>query len=521
MQQYTIEVGKALSFSDIELLQSGKTIKITYEKNAQQRVQKSYDFINHIPEKQIVYGINTGFGPMADTYIGPTMQQQLQYNLIRSHACGLGTPLTRKEIRTIMLIRLHTLAQGYSGVQQSVIAALAKLLEHDITPIIPEHGSVGASGDLVQLAHIALGVIGEGKCYFKGKIIDTATALNQCGITPPTLTGRDGLAFINGTAAMTGVAALNILLSERILSRTLQNTALIYQIARVNQESISTAVGDVRPHKGQVYALEVLRSYLEGTSLLKDKTATPPSDTSSTTSSLTKTPQEIYSLRCVPQIVGPIIDTVRNSKEVVLTEINSVTDNPIIYPDKVIHNGNFHGDYVALEMDKCRIAITKLSILLERQLNFLVNPKQNKLLPPFVNRGTIGLDLSVQATQFVATSTTAENQTLATPIYTHSITTNNDNQDVVSMGTNSALLTQKVLTNTLQILAITIHATVQAVDVLKIQDTLSALTKDLYDNIRKVAPPLETDRQLEPEISALVTYIETTKAPVHNSKISS
>jgi len=503
----TLTVGETITFEDISILISSQ-VAVSIDSASQKRIAESNDFVKTAPKSKVIYGINTGFGPMATTYIGPNKQQQLQYNLIRSHACGLGSPIDARTVRRMMFIRLHTLAKGYSGVSQSVLETLISFIEHDITPVVPEHGSVGASGDLVQLAHIALSLIGEGNVFYENKVQPTSEVLSKLSITPATLTGRDGLALINGTTAMTAIAAVNVLQLEKLLSHATRAAALLYEIAEVNIESIHSIVSEVRPHPGQTEIAKTLRTLLaQSIRVAAANTRTVP-DAVVETSTLQSAPQEIYSLRCVPQILGPVVETVDFSKAKIQTEMNAVTDNPVIKDGHAYHNGNFHGDYLSLEMDKCRIATTKLSILLERQLNFIVNPRQNGILPPFANRGVIGLDLSLQAAQFVATSTTAENQTLSNSMYVHSITTNNDNQDVVSMGTNSALLTAKVVENTFHVQAILHVAIMQAIDVLKISKEIAPELKKAYASIRTVFPVLTEDRYFATQLQDVVDQLK-------------
>lgn len=507
MATRTITLGAPLSIEDIQATAERHATFILSD-SAKECMRASHASLTRLTRDQIVYGVNTGFGPMANTFITPAEQNTLQYNLVRSHACGIGQPLAPELVRAIMLTRTQTLAQGYSGVTPDVVLQLLAFLTHDILPIIPEHGSVGASGDLVQLAHVAEALIGEGQVVFEGATVPTATALKQVGLTPLTLTGRDGLALINGTAAMTGVAAYTLSEAERLVTHTLTHTALIYHLFGVSAEHIHPLVADVRPHPGQQAVQARLRALLDiGVEQVAEARPQPQNQTTATVA-LDRLPQAIYSLRCVPQILGPIMDRLKTARQVVTTELNSVTDNPLIDPvHGAIHNGNFHGDYVALEMDATRIAITKLSMLLERQLNFISNPRLNELLPPYGSAGTPGLDLAFQATQFVATSTTALNQTLATPIYTHSISTNNDNQDIVSLGCDSALLTRTVVLNTYTVLSILSAQVLQAVDLLKTGTMLPSLLQQYYRDARTVFPLVIKDVALKEPLEALALWL--------------
>ncbi|MDO8231694.1 MAG: aromatic amino acid ammonia-lyase [bacterium] len=489
-----IVVGGCISLQDIALFLNG-VASVNMGKEVLARVAKSKKHLEDTAVREIIYGINTGFGPLARTYIHPSKQCDLQYNLIRSHAVGQGAPLDQRFVRVMMLLRLHTLAQGYSGVSPEILYGLKNFIEKGIVPVVFEHGSVGASGDLVQLAHIALALIGEGEVFMEGKRVKTSVALKKHSLKPVPLSGRDGLALINGTSAMTAISAINLIEGEHLVDLALTSSALLMEIVGANIESIHPIVSQMRPHTGQSKAAQMMNTLLKGSKHIRHTTyRTLPGVHSEDTSPIENTVQEIYSLRCVPQIIGPVADTLVSAKKIIETEINSVTDNPIVSSDDgIFHSGNFHGDYVALEMDKFKIAITKLSLLLERQLNFLCNPRLNGVLPPFVTMGTPGLDLGMQGLQFVATSTAAENQALSTPMSIHTISTNNDNQDIVSMGTNAALMASRVVENTYQIQAILFATLLQAVDFLGIKSTLGKGTKNMYQTMRRIFPFFKKD----------------------------
>ncbi|MFC1732237.1 histidine ammonia-lyase [candidate division KSB1 bacterium] len=511
MVKHKAQIGTIIHISDVAHAAAG-AVSVSISRQTENRVLCSNKMLHSYSKENTIYGINTGFGPMSRVHIGPKKQQELQYNLIRSHAAGQGEPISVSHVRAMMLARLHTLTLGFSGVSIGVVRTLKRFIEKDIVPVVPEHGSVGASGDLVQLAHIALALIGEGDVVSGGKKMTAKSALKKHKVSVATLTGRDGLALINGTSAMTAIAAVNIHKAKRLVHLALIAAALLLEIAEADRESIHPVVSSVRPHKGQESAARKIRNLLRGSHLVvphkRRKSVSVPSD--SDTVETSDSVQEIYSLRCVAQVIGPVLDTLSYAEQVVETEINSVTDNPIISKEHgVVHAGNFHGDYVSLEMDKLRIAITKLSILLERQLNFLCNDRINQKLPPFVNLGVVGLDLGLQGLQFVATSTVAENQTLATPISTHSITTNNDNQDVVSMGANASLLTDKVIENTYQITSILFAAILQAVDHLSQQDRMSPKTMSAYTELRRAFPRFTKDKPLSRDVERLRDRLKT------------
>ncbi len=488
------------------LLYADHFIEITDE--ATRRVQGSYDFLSDFAKDKLLYGINTGFGPMAQYRIDEDMQSQLQYNLIRSHCSGLGKPLEPVIVKAIMIARLNTLLQGHSGVHADLIALLKELINRDITPVIYEHGSVGASGDLVQLAHLALTLIGEGMVHFGGEIKPTAQVFQAYGLKPLNIYLREGLALMNGTSAMTGIGTINLINSQNLLNWSLLASAMIVEIVESYDDHYSAELNKTKLHKGQQYVAAQMRNILQDSKLVR-KRDEHLYTRKVTESVLTDKVQEYYSIRCVPQILGPVYDTIQNALEVVINEANSVNDNPIIDPEtkNVYHGGNFHGDYVSLEMDKLKTAITRLSMLSERQLNFLLNDKLNQKLTPFVNLGRLGLNLGMQGAQFVATSTVAENQTLSFPMYVHSIPNNNDNQDIVSMGSNSALLTHKVIENTYQVLSVQLLTLIQAIEYLGIQDRLSGLSKKVYTDLRELVPAFLEDGIMYEKLLKVGEYI--------------
>ncbi|MCK5775511.1 MAG: aromatic amino acid lyase [Bacteroidales bacterium] len=504
----TIKVGQ--SPLDIELFQKVVLEKATVEiaQIAMNRVERSFDFLKEFSADKVIYGINTGFGPMAQYRISDKDLKQLQYNLIRSHASGSGNIIDVLYIRATMLARLNTLLLGFSGVHPTVVAQLATYLNHEIYPIIPEHGGVGASGDLVQLSHLALGLIGEGEAFYKGERRQMSEILLELDLKPIEIHIREGLGLINGTSAMTGIGLVNLLNSRKLYAWAIFASGMINQIVESYDDHISEELNGVKKHKGQNTTAKNLRQILKGSQLLKKREEKLFAGLNGEKVFSEKV-QEYYSLRCVPQVLGPVLETIDNSCGVLIGEVNSVNDNPIIDVDNknVFHGGNFHGDYVSFEMDKLKLAMTKLSMLMERQLNFLMNNKLNEILPPFVNLGTLGLNLGIQGMQFTATSTTAENQVLSNSMYVHSIPNNNDNQDIVSMGANSALMAAKVINNSFEVIAIHIIAILQAVDYLKSADKLSPQTRTEFEKLRKIVPMFIEDDIRYPDIQNMKDYI--------------
>jgi phenylalanine and histidine ammonia-lyase len=474
-----------------------------------QTVAGSYEFLERFAANKLIYGINTGFGPMAQYRIDEASMRQLQINLIRSHCTGVGQILSAEETKAVMLTRLNTFLQGYSGVHTDTIELLQVLINNNITPIIYEHGSVGASGDLVQLAHLALCLVGEGEVMVDGCRRKTEDVFGQMGIKPLRIHLREGLALTNGTSVMTAIGLINVLRAKRLIELSVTLSSMINEVVGAFDDHFSEELNMAKRHKGQREIARTMR-YILATSRCIRKRENYFYNQEIKDNFIEHKVQEYYSLRCVPQILGAIADEADNAERVLLDEFNSASDNPIIdvKTGNVYHGGNFHGDYVAFEMDKLKTGITKLTMLAERQLNYLCHNKLNGILPPFVNLGVLGLNYGVQAAQFTATSTTAECQTLSMPMYVHSIPNNNDNQDIVSMGTNAALITKRVIENSFQVLAIEAVAMVQAVDYLQIADLLSVKTRQLYDRVRRVVPLFVEDNPLYGAIEELVEELK-------------
>lgn len=468
--------------------------KISLAEHAIEKVTTNFDFLQVYSKNKVIYGINTGLGPMAQYKISEEDQRQLQYNLIRSHASGAGTLFSAELARATMLARLNSLMQGASGIHPEAVTLLTALLNKNIAAGIPQRGGVGASGDLVQLAHLALNLIGEGEVWFNGKLQSAATVFATEGITRLSIHLREGLALMNGTSAMTGVGMVNIIHARTLLNISVMLSAITNELMKSFDDHFSLELNGVKHHPGQTKIAAGIRAFLHDSKLIR-KRPDHLYHAKIEEAVFTDKVQEYYSLRCVPQILGPVYDTIVYAEEVLENEVNSVNDNPVIdhTHEMVYHGGNFHGDYVALEMDKLKIVIAKLCMLAERQLNYVLNDKLNQKLPPFINLGKLGFNFGMQGMQFTATSTTAENQTLSYPMYLHSISNNNDNQDIVSMGCNAAFLTQKVIDNSFDVLAIQSIALVQAIDYLKCHSRLSSATHEFYDRVREIIPTFIED----------------------------
>lgn len=504
-----INPNKNITLSDIQNLLAGREVSISEETD--KMLNTSHNFLTTFSKDKIIYGINTGLGPMAQYKVPENKLIELQYNLIRSHSSGMGKPLNNDYVKVAMLARLKSVSQGFSGIHPSAVYLLKELINRDIFPQIPEHGGVGASGDLVQLAHLALVLIGEGKVSYKGEMKATAEVFEKEKLTPISVILREGLSLINGTSVMTGIGLVNLLKTKNLLNSVLLSSAMMNEIVASFDDHFSKKLNQAKQHSGQQEIAAVLRNILSDSQCIGKRNEHFYKGKSINETLFKKKVQEYYSLRCLPQILGPIYETMRHSEKILIAELNSVSDNPIIdVENKTVHHGcNFHGDYVSMEMDKLKIAVTRLSMLSERQLNFILNPNLNGKLPPFVNLGTLGLNLGMQGMQFTATSTTAENQTLSNPMYVHSLPNNNDNQDIVSMGTNAALLTARVINNAFQVQAIHLLALVQAIDFLKIDKKISSKTQAVYKKIREIVPVFANDTAKAEEIEKIKKMIES------------
>ncbi len=477
-----------------------------------QRVTQCYDFLERFAHDKVIYGINTGFGPMAQWRVEDEHLKELQYNIIRSHATGAGQPLSETQVRAAMVARANTFMQARSGIHPDTVRLIADFVNYGVIPFVPCHGSVGASGDLVQLAHIALTMIGEGKVYYQGELRDASQVLAQLNLKPMQIYVREGLAVVNGTAVMTGIGIVNQRSAERLLERAILASAWINEIAASYDDYMSVELNEPRRQRGQQIVAARLRDYSRGSRRLVRREHVLYGDAQRGVKVFEHKVQAYYSLRCIPQILGPVLESVESSADILERELNSACDNPIIdyEAENVLHGGNFHGDYVSLEQDKLKIALVRLTMTAERQLNYLFHDRINGILPPFLNMGVRGLNYGMQACQFTATSTTAESQTLAMPNYVHSIPNNNDNQDIVSMGTNTALLTAHVIQNAWQVMSILYIALAQATDCLGIADSLAETTRRAYDDIRAITPVIADDTPFYDDIAKVGDYLLNT-----------
>lgn len=378
-----------------------------------------------LDDGRIVYGVNTGFGKLASVILPEEQTRALQVNLIRSHACGVGAPYSEDVVRGMMLLRLVSLTRGYSGVRPVVVEMLMACLNEGIHPVIPQQGSLGASGDLAPLAHLSLVLLGEGEAILGGKRIPGAEALQQAGIEPLTLQAKEGLALINGTQAMTAVGLIAYLKAKRVMDAANAAAALTMEALHATLHPFAEGIQRVRPFPEQAAIARDIRRYLAGSHLVRE----PGRDKV----------QDAYALRCIPQVHGASLRALRHVQETLEIEMNAVTDNPLLFPDEnaVYSGGNFHGQPIALAMDYLKIAVAELANIAERRTERLVNPQLNEGLPAFLAPDA-GQSSGLMILQYVSASLVSENKVLAHPASVDSIPSSGNQEDHVSMGTTSA-----------------------------------------------------------------------------------
>lgn len=464
----TLLNGNALTIADIVAIGIGDK-KVALCETALQVCAASRTFLEEeIAARKIIYGVNTSFGPMCNQIIEDNQIEALQANLIRSHAAGLGDPLKPYIALAVVAIRLNTLVKGYSGVRLELLTFMRDLINHGIAPYIPECGSVGASGDLIHLSHMALPIIGEGNVYYKNQLRTTADVFHELGITPLKLSYKEGIALINGTSAMTALAAFALFGARKLFNLACVTGAFSLEIFGGIDDAFDADLHFVKPHDGQLAVAAVIRSLYAGSgniTLREDvHSRVREQQKDGVVYETSINVQDVYSVRCTPQVLSPVAEALDYAERVITIEANSSNDNPIIIPAKrkIIHGGNFHGQNIGFAMDSLAIAIATLCNLSERRINKYLDKKLNEGLPEHLIPGTVGLTMGFMGAQYLATSTTAENRQLAGPVSIHSISCNASNQDVVSMGTIAARKAFKSVSNAKHILTLEVLAVLQA-----------------------------------------------------------
>ncbi|WP_346878553.1 MULTISPECIES: histidine ammonia-lyase [unclassified Clostridium] len=468
--------------------------QVELSEEAIKRVEKSRGIVDKIVEEdRIVYGITTGFGKFSDVSISGEDCKTLQRNLIISHACGFGNSLDTDIVRTIILLRANALSKGYSGIRLSTLQTLVAMLNKGVHPVIPEKGSLGASGDLAPLSHMVLPMLGEGEAEYQGKIISGREAMNKAGIEVVQLIAKEGLALINGTQVMTAVGALALWDGINLIKSGDIAAALTVEALRGIRDAFDLRTHNIRPHEGQIETAKNILALVDGSSLV--------------TSQGEIRVQDAYTLRCIPQIHGASKDALNYAKHKVEIEINSVTDNPIVTEEgDVISGGNFHGQPMALTFDFLGIAMSEIANVSERRLERLINYQLNDLPAFLVKHG--GLNSGFMITQYAAAALVSENKILAHPASVDSIPSSANQEDHVSMGTIAARKARDIIRNAERVVATEILAACQAID-FREDYTLGKGTKVAYESVRNVVNFIENDVVMYKEIDKVTDLLRS------------
>jgi len=501
--------GESLTIEDVVaaarswVAPEGVRVKIAVE--AQEKIKRARRAVEGFIERgEIVYGVTTGFGAFKDKVISPGQTEQLQRNLLMSHAVGVGDPFDEATVRALMLVRANTLAKGYSGIQLETIEALLALINRGVHPVVPAKGSLGASGDLAPLAHTSLVLVGAGEAFYRGKRMSGAEALRRAGLAPIALGAKEGLALINGTAVMAAIGALTTWRAEQ-LSRVADIAgALSLEALHGVLWAFDERIHAVRPHRHQIDCAAHLRSLIEGSEYLR------PNDSPDV--------QDAYSLRCIPQVHGAVRAAISHARQVMETELNSATDNPLIFFEDdgravCLSGGNFHGEPLALVMDYLAVALTELGNISERRLARLLDEASNQgTLPAFLTRRG-GLNSGFMLAQYTAAALASENKVLAHPASADTIPASANVEDHASMGCTSARQAREVLENAETILAIELFAAAQGIDfrreMLGGKPRLGRGTAVAYELIRQRVPFLEQDAIMYPYIEAVCELVRS------------
>ncbi|HUH11895.1 MAG TPA: histidine ammonia-lyase [Longimicrobiales bacterium] len=480
--------GGALTLEDVERVAGGSPPEVVLGPEARARVDASRALVERwVAEGRVVYGITTGFGALSDVVIPPERLGELQRNLVRSHSAGVGDPFAERETRAIMLLRANVLALGHSGARSAVIDLLLAMLNAGVLPRIPERGSVGASGDLAPLAHLALTLIGEGRCRWRGGWVESAQALRETGLAPLELEAKEGLALINGTQAMTAVGTLALLAAERALETAEVAGALSLEALRGTPDAFDEAIQRVRPQPGQAESAARLRALLEDSEIRESHRSDDPRV------------QDAYSLRCMPQVHGAARQGLRYVRDVLAAEVNAATDNPLIFPEdgRILSGGNFHGQPVAQALDLLAIVVADVAAMAERRLARLVDPALSGL-PAFLTPDP-GVNSGLMMAQIAAAALASEMKQLASPASVDTIPTDANKEDHVSMGVGAALQARAAVRLLETVLALELLTAAQALEFLKPLRPGRRVAR-AYALVREVVEPLARDRELSPDI---------------------
>jgi len=476
-----MELPEHISLSYLKDWQEGR---LSFSTSAQERIDTNRTYLEKILKGgKTFYGINTGFGSLCNVRIADNELSDLQHNLVRSHACGMGDEVPEKIVRWMLLLKIHGLSQGYSGVRKVVVQRLIDFYNLQIHPVVYELGSLGASGDLAPLAHLSLPIFGEGWVNYKEQKRTAREVLTECGLEPIPLTAKEGLALLNGTQFMSSYAVWNLLSAQRLSLWADVIAAMSADAFLAKEEPFHAAIHRVRPHKGQVATAKQMRELLGGSEL-----QTLPKEQV----------QDPYSFRCIPQVHGATKDVIDYISTIVETEINSVTDNPIVFHDEgaIMSGGNFHGQPLALNLDFLAIAMAELANISERRTYLLISGQRN--LPPFLAPNA-GLNSGFMIGQYTAAAIVSQNKQLCTPASVDSIVSSNGQEDHVSMGANAATKLYKLMGNVQRVLAIELLTAAQALEFRRPHKSSPAL-ESIFEALRAEIAFMEQDRILHTDL---------------------
>ena len=501
--------GEELSITDVYAVAfHGRSVELDENKLA--KAQKAHERIQQWGEAEYpIYGVNTGFGDLVHIMVPAQYKSQLQYNLVRSHAAGGGPLFPDEIVRAIMVVRLNCLIKGYSGANPQTLELLRQFLNRGIHPVIPQQGSLGASGDLSPLAHMALPLIGDGYVRFEGETRRASEVLEEQNLKPIKPGFKEALALINGTSAMTGTASVALVRAYRLLQWAIIASSDLLQCLGGSTRAFEARGHDLKNHEGQSKIAAALRVAIADSTLARDHVEIMQTikQARAGASDVVDVPvflQHAYTLRCIPQILGPVLDTLEFSRKLVEEELNSCNDNPLIFetPEETFHGGHFHGQYVAMASDYLNIALTEIGVLAERQLNRLLDPYLNGDLPAFLAHGHAGLVCGFEGGQYLATSIASENLDMAAPSSIKTIPSNGQNQDVVSMGLNSARKSIQLCENVGTIMSVLVAACYQASFFVG-QEKFNPVIQELHEKLSEVGGQYLDDFPLNEQLSAV------------------